>query len=578
MIILIRHAQSEGNKNREIHQSVPDHRVKLTPEGHKQALEAGRRLRDLLRPDDTLHFFTSPYRRTRETTEKILESLTSDEPSPSPFPRHTIKVYEEPRLREQDFGNFQPCSAEMSRMWQERADYGHFFYRIPNGESAADAYDRVSGFNESLWRLFGEDSFASVCVLVTHGLMTRVFLMKWYHFSVEYFEDLRNVNHCEFVIMEKNPDNGKFVLQNNLRTWSALRQEKEEERKRDREAKGLPPAPSETDVPPVRRKWGGCPDGCAHGHAVTPTSWRPARQDKADLFRDDDEGETTDGRNRSPSAERKRPLVKHATHQSRSKTNNDHRHHSHDFSGDASIDDVISSPAQTPSYISLASVSRSVPEVSVSAADRNSKDPTQGRMSRKPSKRGGRSSISPLRLSSSKSNSNHHHHHHHNNNTDTEGDPGLPNIHLRLGGRDGGGSTSGVNSPAPSDSEEVDSALPDANRSLPAVSSAPPHPQPIQDAEDDGDDEGVGSRRTVRRHHKTVHHHHHNTNPNPTTANTHALQQPPKANALGDANSASSDEDGGLQADNEEDEDDHASNSEIDRLQKQEESVRESVY
>ncbi|KAK7702664.1 hypothetical protein SLS57_011277 [Botryosphaeria dothidea] len=180
MILLIRHAQSEGNKNRDIHQFIPDHRVKLTPDGWQQAEDAGRRLRDLLRPDDTIQFFTSPYRRTRETTEGILRTLTSDEPSPSPFPRHTIKVFEEPRLREQDFGNFQPCSAEMERMWQERADYGHFFYRIPNGESAADAYDRVSGFNESLWRLFGEEDFPSVCVLVTHGLMTRVFLMKWY--------------------------------------------------------------------------------------------------------------------------------------------------------------------------------------------------------------------------------------------------------------------------------------------------------------------------------------------------------------------------------------------------------------
>ena len=26
--------------------------------------------------------------------------------------------------------------------------------------------------------------------------------MKWYHWSVEYFEDLRNVNHCEFVVMK----------------------------------------------------------------------------------------------------------------------------------------------------------------------------------------------------------------------------------------------------------------------------------------------------------------------------------------------------------------------------------------
>ncbi|KAL2854360.1 histidine phosphatase superfamily [Aspergillus pseudoustus] len=278
MIILIRHAQSEGNKNREIHQTIPDHRVKLTPDGHRQALEAGTRLRGLLRPDDTIHFFTSPYRRTRETTEGILQSLTADTPSPSPFPRHTIKVYEEPRLREQDFGNFQPCSAEMERMWLERADYGHFFYRIPNGESAADAYDRVSGFNESLWRLFGEQDFASVCVLVTHGLMTRVFLMKWYHWSVEYFEDLRNINHCEFVIMKLNEDNGKYALQNQLRTWSELKKEKELERYRERTARSLGPthpAPSEPSVL-IRRKWGGCPDGCNHGlHRKTSRSSRP---------------------------------------------------------------------------------------------------------------------------------------------------------------------------------------------------------------------------------------------------------------------------------------------------------------
>ena len=146
---------------------------------HPQAEEAGRQLRSLLRPDDTLQFYTSPYRRTRETTEGILRTLTSDDPTPSPFPRNKITVFEEPRLREQDFGNFQPCSAEMERMWQERADYGHFFYRIPDGESAADAYDRVSGFNESLWRQFGDEDFPSVCVLVTHGMMSRVFLMKW---------------------------------------------------------------------------------------------------------------------------------------------------------------------------------------------------------------------------------------------------------------------------------------------------------------------------------------------------------------------------------------------------------------
>lgn len=110
MIIVIRHAQSEGNQNRQIHQTIPDHRVKLTPEGWTQAHEAGRSLRSMLRPDDTLQIYTSPYRRTRETTEGILRTLTSDEPEPSLFNRQAIKVFEEPRLREQDFGNFQPDS------------------------------------------------------------------------------------------------------------------------------------------------------------------------------------------------------------------------------------------------------------------------------------------------------------------------------------------------------------------------------------------------------------------------------------------------------------------------------------
>lgn len=160
-------------------------------------------------------------------------------------------------------------------MWAERADYGHFFYRIPNGESAADAYDRVSGFNESLWRQFGDGDFPSVCVLVTHGLMTRVFLMKWYHWSVEYFEDLRNVNHCEFILMSKNPENGKYILENNLRTWSELkRQRREQAARQDPQRRNTLSAFLSTkgqespSIPP--RKWGGCEDGCNHEHDRYP--------------------------------------------------------------------------------------------------------------------------------------------------------------------------------------------------------------------------------------------------------------------------------------------------------------------
>ncbi|KAJ9353547.1 hypothetical protein DTO027B9_5249 [Paecilomyces variotii] len=519
MIILIRHAQSEGNKNREIHQTVPDHRVKLTPEGHRQAREAGRKLRELLRPDDTLHFFTSPYRRTRETTEGILESLTSDDPTPSPFPRHTIKVYEEPRLREQDFGNFQPCSAEMERMWQERADYGHFFYRIPNGESAADAYDRVSGFNESLWRLFGEDDFASVCILVTHGLMTRVFLMKWYHFSVEYFEDLRNINHCEFVVMKKNPDNGKYVLQNKLRTWSELKKEKELERELELAEKGLKPAPvTPSDGPiPVRRRWGGCPDGCDHGLVKT---WRdkPRRQNTIDLFRDDDDGDETSD------------AGKETQKQDRSKASSDTKTRanlasvSRSLSGRKrsdlaivaykreAIDDMVSSPDQTPSYISLAALThqnRPDSPAGTSEDDGRARRPSLSR--RPPIEKKKRSDLSHLRPD-----------------TDDERSPASRGLALRhLGGRDGGGSNSGVNSLVPSD-EEGDHPIEFVE-------------DPAHYIEDDGDgDDESGSQRRARRgrqqeqHHHHHHHHHHYHTPAEPSEHNKAENRQVEADVLGD--------------------------------------------
>jgi hypothetical protein len=114
--------------------------------------------------------------------------------------------------------------------------------------------------------------------------MSRVFLMKWYHFSVEYFEDLRNINHCEFVVMKKDLATGKYILQNQLRTWT--------EYKRERLARGSISQPDLLTIP-MRRKWGGCPEGCSHdqhNHTPKPAPRKPPlRQNTADLFNDDSE-------------------------------------------------------------------------------------------------------------------------------------------------------------------------------------------------------------------------------------------------------------------------------------------------
>ncbi|KAE8316289.1 histidine phosphatase superfamily [Aspergillus transmontanensis] len=567
MIILIRHAQSEGNKNREIHQTIPDHRVKLTPEGHRQAHEAGSKLRSLLRPDDTIHFFTSPYRRTRETTEGILQSLTSDSPSPSPFPRHTIKVYEEPRLREQDFGNFQPCSAEMERMWLERADYGHFFYRIPNGESAADAYDRISGFNESLWRLFGENDFASVCVLVTHGLMTRVFLMKWYHWSVEYFEDLRNINHCEFVIMKLNEDNGKYVLQNQLRTWSELRKEKELERQQDRAMNVIPPAvstPSESLVP-IRRKWGGCPDGCNHG-IRRKGSTRSNRANGTDLARNTldtqhrkahdsihTHKQSTQGSSngQGSSAERKpqvEGLVLTAPEPALGDSSKDAR--------------LLTStiPVHSPQYDSLDRKETANPQSTRSDFPPN--EPNSNNQESNLNTATARASPIPKRPDLSRF---------HRDSEDHLLHPPRSNYALlHLSGRDGGGTLSGANSVAPSEDEREDNPP-----------KPPTHqPKPSHDLGNDGDDEGSGTQaqrlRRSRSHHT---HHRHN---HPTQGRRHLSKKAPNGYLDKDRNLDSDHPDSSIDHEEDPDPEYHEHNDDddddLEAARREDQSIRGSVY
>lgn len=198
-----------------MNQYIPNHKVPLTNHGHEQALEAGKLLKSLLKEDDSICFYTSPYLRARQTTNDIIEGIKDT------GVKYVIE--EEPRMREQDFGNFQSTKEEMQRIWVERAKYGHFFYRIPYGESAADVYDRCASFDASLFRHFARDTFPSILVLVTHGIWARVFLMKWFRWTVEYFEDLQNVPHCTWIVMEKDPKTQKYRLNTHLQTWSELK-------------------------------------------------------------------------------------------------------------------------------------------------------------------------------------------------------------------------------------------------------------------------------------------------------------------------------------------------------------------
>ncbi|XP_071708209.1 phosphoglycerate mutase-like protein AT74H [Rutidosis leptorrhynchoides] len=212
-IILIRHGQSEGNVDETAYTRVADPRIKLTEKGKREAEECGQRIRQMIEADGAddwkVYFYVSPYRRTIETLRGLGKAFESS---------RIAGVREEPRLREQDFGNFQD-QEQMKIQKAVRVQYGRFFYRFPNGESAADVYDRITGFRETLrtdidigrFQPPGEQSPNMNLVIVSHGLTLRVFLMRWYKWTVEQFERLNNMQNGNMIVMQTG-EGGRYSL------------------------------------------------------------------------------------------------------------------------------------------------------------------------------------------------------------------------------------------------------------------------------------------------------------------------------------------------------------------------------
>jgi len=200
-IILIRHGESQGNAIPETYMTVADNQVPLTERGEEQAKEAGARLRSMI-GDETLRFFVSPYKRSWQTFENML--------SGGNFLLGNYTVREEPRIREQDWGNFQD-PPQVAKYMEERRRFGAFYYRFPHGESGADVYDRVDSFWGSLMREVEFQHCLENFVIVSHGITLRLFLMRYFKWTVQQFHELWNFENCQMTIMELDED-GRYKL------------------------------------------------------------------------------------------------------------------------------------------------------------------------------------------------------------------------------------------------------------------------------------------------------------------------------------------------------------------------------
>jgi broad specificity phosphatase PhoE len=185
-LYIIRHGESVSNIDKTARATIPDHKITLSELGEQQCLELGKRLANHIQ--EPIAIWTSPYTRARQTTQLFSQGL-------SHIP---ILHREDPRIREQDWGNYY-TEFEHTTMRDGLDNHSRFFFRMPHGEAGTDVFDRVSSFLEMLHR----ENTSNTVVISTHGMTAMIFLMRLLHWTYEEYETTDWFHNCGFVRFEQ---------------------------------------------------------------------------------------------------------------------------------------------------------------------------------------------------------------------------------------------------------------------------------------------------------------------------------------------------------------------------------------
>lgn len=195
-IFLIRHGESISNTGDNYINRIPDHLVSLTENGIKQANDAGKWLKEYIDEKgidlSKARIWRSPYLRTRQTSEEFNKYLQIPD------------IREDITLVELQYGLFDSVPEdewlklypnEAAEYFRQQKNYGKFYGRFPQGESPFDVAIRVHQFIESI-RRDEEKNGVNTLFVFTHGVTLRTFLLRWMHYTPEWYQSERNPTNC----------------------------------------------------------------------------------------------------------------------------------------------------------------------------------------------------------------------------------------------------------------------------------------------------------------------------------------------------------------------------------------------
>ncbi len=195
-IFLIRHGESMANVGANYEKRIPDHLVSLTEKGMAQADENGAFLAAYCKEKgidlSRARIWRSPFLRTRQTCDCFNKHLGISD------------IREDITLTEQQFGLFDSLPeeewarlypAEYAEYKRQVGNFGKFYARLPLGESPFDVAIRIHQFMGTIHRDY-EKHGVDTLFIFTHGTTLRTFLLRWFHYSPEWYQEERNPKNC----------------------------------------------------------------------------------------------------------------------------------------------------------------------------------------------------------------------------------------------------------------------------------------------------------------------------------------------------------------------------------------------
>ncbi len=189
-LILVRHAEAEGNKDRIFHGWTDGD---LTEKGHMQAALVAERLKD--EPIDVI--YSSPLKRTLKTAEYIAK-------------QKNLPVIATDKLKEINGGEWEGVEfKKLPVLWPEEYNTWEnkpHLHRMPGGETMAEFQQRIINEVESILK---SNPGKNICI-VTHGTAIRSIICYFQGCGLETMENTPWYDNTAVTIVEY--EDGRYNL------------------------------------------------------------------------------------------------------------------------------------------------------------------------------------------------------------------------------------------------------------------------------------------------------------------------------------------------------------------------------